>query len=224
MVPALILPALFAVATHADTIIYNDPGEFFAATGTKITDNYTNTLYMDEQTDAYMSGVLGETKYHTTTWPNNDIVFAPSPVYGRTQYGRAYCGGCNGGFVLDFTSTSIGSSAGVYGVGFWVFQNDQKVPAYDLISYADGTTDLFPMPRGLPAGYWGITSDKLISEMQIVDPNGHVPPHSEFAFAIQALTIAAAPVPEPGSCVLLLTGLISLARYSWRKAASRSFK
>ena len=148
LVTALILPVLFAIAVHADTTIYDDPTDFFAATGTRITDNYTNTGYLYAQSDAYMSGVLGETTYQTTSWPNSDYVFQPNPVYGRTQYGRAYCGGCNGGFILGFTSTSLGTSLGVYGVGFWVFHNDQEIPAYDLITFGDGSTDLLPMPRG----------------------------------------------------------------------------
>src|SRR5262245_31844743 len=37
--------------------------------------------------------------------------------------GPAYCAGCNGSFILDFRHTSVGTSKGVYGVGF-DFVND----------------------------------------------------------------------------------------------------
>jgi hypothetical protein len=55
-----------------------------------------------------MTAVLGATTYQTSGHLDNNIVFGTSTTY---------CGGCNGSFILDFTSTSIGSGNGVFGLG-----------------------------------------------------------------------------------------------------------
>ena len=53
-------------------------------------------------------------------------------------------------------------------------------------------------------GYFGITSDKLIAEMQMVDLNGQIPPgDGSWNLAITDLTIGASPIPEkPGGTSL----------------------
>lgn len=125
------------LVAFASMVTYSDQASFFAAVGTKITDDYTNPNYVlwAGQSDAAMTAVLNETRYQTTTWANNNI--------GWQAYGiNVYCGGCNGGFNLFFDSTSIGSSSGVYGVGFIVGFNIDVMPAYDLVTFGDGSQQL----------------------------------------------------------------------------------
>ncbi|MFZ0913430.1 MAG: PEP-CTERM sorting domain-containing protein [Candidatus Korobacteraceae bacterium] len=206
----LALSVMLPIAARASTV-YDNEADFFAAIGTKITDNYTNPGYVLVQTDAQMTSVLGETRYESTTFPNNDIVFQNGQQYN-------YCAGCNGGFNLYFTSTSLGTSKGVYGVGFLVTINDGSLLAYDLITFGDGSTDLLPMPT---QGYFGITSDKLIAEMQMVDLNGQIPPgDGSWNLAITDLTIGASPIPEPGSILLLGSGFMGMVAALRKKLVS----
>src|SRR5262249_46797835 len=70
-------------------------------------------------TNAQMNKVFGETRYTTTGFKNANIVAQNWLAFG----GPGYCAGCNGSFTLDFSHTSVGTSKGVYGVGF-DFVND----------------------------------------------------------------------------------------------------
>lgn len=204
------LLVLFCVVASAlavgSTVTYSDENSFVVATGTKITDDYSNPNYVYFQSDAGMTGVLNETRYQSTTYPDTNIVW-------KTEFGNhAYCGGCNGGFNLFFDSTSIGNSSGVYGVGFQVGYNTNFDPAYTLVTFGDNTTELFALPRTYDfSGYFGITSDKLIKEMSMVEADGTVPPPNAgyWDLAISRLTIAA--VPEPGSLTMLATGVLGVA-------------
>lgn len=196
---------LVPLVAFGSTVTYSDQASFFAAVGTKITDNYTNPNYVFVQSDAVMTAVLNETRYETTTFLNNNIVFGAGPT------GFAYCAGCNGGFNLFFDSTSVGTSSGVYGVGFLIGANSDVMPAYDLVTFGDGSQQLYALPRdGWDfSGYFGITSDKLIKEMSFVDANGQVPPQDGWYMAITSLTIAQeGGVPEPATLALLGTGLL----------------
>ena len=92
-------------------VTYSDRTTFEATLNSTVIDDYENASYVFLQTDAVMSGVLGETQYTTTGFTDNNIVFQNNSEHG-------YCGGCNGSFLLDFTSTSVGDATGVYGVGF----------------------------------------------------------------------------------------------------------
>ncbi len=204
------LIAIFCVAGSVlalgSTMTYSDEHSFVVATGTKITDDFSNPNYIFQQSDAQMTGVLNETRYQSTTFPDTDLV-------EKTQFGNYdYCAGCNGGFNLFFDSTSIGNSSGVYGVGFQVGFNTNFDPAYTLVTFGDNTTELFALPRTYDfSGYFGITSDKLIKEMSMVEADGTVPPPNEgyWDLAISRLTIA--DVPEPGSLTMLATGLVGVA-------------
>src|SRR6476659_3821144 len=54
--------------------------------------------------------------------------------------GPAYCAGCNGSFILDFRHTSVGTSKGVYGVGFDFVNNGPPLysPQYTaFITFGD---------------------------------------------------------------------------------------
>src|ERR1051325_1200629 len=107
-----ILCVFTPTVAFSSTVTYSDEHSFVVATGTKITDDYSNPNYRYQQSDGYMTSVLNETRYQATTYSDVNIVW-------KTEFGNhAYCAGCNGGFNLFFDSTSIGNSSGVYGVGF----------------------------------------------------------------------------------------------------------
>ena len=76
----------------------------------------------------------------------------------------AYCAGCNGSFILDFGHTSIGTSKGVYGVGF-DFVNDGPPlfsPQYTaFITFGDKSSvnELLPIEFQPQTGFFGVTSE-----------------------------------------------------------------
>ena len=104
---ALVFGLVVAGPVQADsiTVLYSSRSDFGDALKVSITDTYENPGYDpvgDEQSDAAMSSVLGETRYTTTGFPNHNMV-----ADGFTGFDHAYCAGCNGSFTLDFTETSI---------------------------------------------------------------------------------------------------------------------
>src|SRR4029078_417679 len=85
---------------------YDDLMTFQTDVTFTVTVDYSNPGYMFIKTDAAMSVVIVETDYMTTGFMNLNIVS-----------GGAYCAGCNGSFQLSFTTTSVGTPAGVHGAG-----------------------------------------------------------------------------------------------------------
>src|SRR5258708_21508333 len=208
--------ALVISITRVDTeVIYSSRAEFSAAIGASITDTYSATDYgpgVVILNNAEMDAVFNETRYTPTGFPQSNIV-GPELVLPR-----AYCAGCNGSFILDFTHTTIGGLQGVYGVGFDYVNNG--TPTYDaFITFGDSSTLDVPLNFALTsADFFGITSSSLISSIALGLPNGGAT--TSRAFAAPNLTIAAAPVPEPHSLALLTPALIGfgllLARRVWR--------
>src|SRR5690606_13616431 len=98
---------------RAATVTYNNSASFTAELGFSVTDDYENPSYVFIQSDAVMSAVLGETEYESTGFSDLNIVDGITEHY--------YCAGCNGSFILDFKSTSVGTTSGVFGVGFDFF-------------------------------------------------------------------------------------------------------
>jgi len=108
-----------------------------------------------------MSSILGETVYETTGWSNSNI------IVGQTGGDPYYCAGCNGSYRLTFTSTSIGTPLGVYGVGFDMKGSEQFVfgtTAY--VTYGNGDTSNFALPE-YQTVFWGITDTRLIQSIYI---------------------------------------------------------
>jgi hypothetical protein len=181
-------------------ITYSNRALFQAQLGASITDDYENPGYQFHQTDAQMTAVLNETRYQTTGFSNNDLVFLNNT--------HEYCAGCNGTFLLSFTQTTVGDSNGVSGVGLDVGINNGN-PFYDaLVTFGDGTTADYALPQGSPivgqyVGFWGITSSAEIRSIYFgVDGN----PSQSGLFSIDNLTIGgeASPVPEPRYLVVLM--------------------
>jgi hypothetical protein len=184
-------------------VIYSSRAAFSAAIGPSITDAYTVTDYgTGILNNARMDAVLNETRYTPTAHPDINIV-GPQDILPR-----AYCAGCNGSFILDFTHTTIGSSLGVYGVGF--DYDNLENPTYDaFITFGDSSTLDVPLNvTSTSADFFGVTSSSPISTIALGLPSGGTTGGGFFAET--NLTIAAAPVPEPDSLAALSSALIGL--------------
>jgi hypothetical protein len=196
-----------ASEASADTTFYTSESAFDAAIGTSITDTYDSPGYATLNivgshigaSDAQMNKVFGETRYTTTGFKNNNIVF---PSFGLD--GPAYCAGCNGSFILDFRHTSVGTSKGVYGVGFDFVNNGPPLfsPQYTaFITFGDKSSvnELLPIEFQPQTGFFGVTSDLLISSIALGLPDGGT---TQFGFfAEDNLTIGTSPSTAPGPVV-----------------------
>ena len=129
-----------ASEASADTIFYTSESAFDAAIGTSITDHYDSPGYVgpgmveNQLTNEQMNKVFGETRYTAGVKNVNFVGFFPN------DFGSfAYCAGCNGSFILDFRHTSVGTSKGVYGVGFDFVNNGS--PQYTaFITFGDNSS------------------------------------------------------------------------------------
>lgn len=222
-------------AAYADTITYNTRLTFEAALGTSVTDNYSDPGYqhgdssdtttLDTFSNAAMSAVLGETDYEPTgygTLQFNLIVHDSANDY--------YCAGCNGSFRLRFESTNVGTTSGVYGVGFDFFNQDPNAQYQAFVTFGDATTANYALPVALkPAhaftAFFGLTSDRQISSIHFGLANGQ--PTFAGSFGIDNLTIGAQgaqSVPDSASSLTLLAaGLtaLSVAQRKFRKAVAQ---
>lgn len=207
------LALVAAAAAQAAGTTYNSRSAFEATLGASVTDDYENLGYRSNSTltvfsDADMSAVLNETRYHSITFPSNNMVWKSA-----TQY--QYCAGCNGEYSMDFTSTSVGTSQGVFGVGFDVQLNAPTdangLPMHALVQYGDGASEEFQLPLhqwvGETGGYFfGLTSKSLIRSISILNTGGSVG-----NFSHDNLTIGAAAVPEPSAMAMSGVGALLLA-------------
>jgi hypothetical protein len=196
-------------AAKADT--FSSSSSLIAQLGAYITDDYSNLGYATAAgvakgdtailTDAQMTAVLGETTYTATGFPDFNLV---SPAGTSTA---TYCTGCNASFELGFTSTSVGSSNGVFGVGFDVVIVSPN--EYAFVTFGDGSTANYLLAS---QSYFGITSTLGIRTIDVGLKNGGTTT-SNFA-EIDNLTIGGPPVPEPAGWLLLATvvGLVALLR------------
>lgn len=203
---ALLSFATFLFSTTALAgVIYSDSAAFNATLGTTVVDNYENPAYVLEQNNAAMTDVLGETIYKATGHLNKNYVWL-------NKGNHMYCAGCNGSFLLNFTSTSVSGTNGVFGVGFDYFNTTN--PLYNaFVTYGDGSTENFQLASAWNPNlkFWGITSDLEINSIHFGLANGGST--KQGSFAIDNLTIGnkAASVPEPASILLLGLGLLGLS-------------
>lgn len=204
--PVLVFGFVLSVA-KADTMTFTSSSSLIAQLGTHITDDYSNVGYAVNGignaaflTDAQMTAVLNETTYKATASPFLNIVSSA----GTSS--ATYCTGCNASFELGFTSTTVGSSTGVFGVGFdVVFASPDE---WAFVTFGDGSTANYLLTTST---YFGITSTLGISTIDVGLINGGTTT-TNFG-EIDNLTIGAA-VPEPAGWLLLATisGLVALLR------------
>src|SRR5688572_4866464 len=138
------------VVAASAPVLYPTRALFEAALGSSVTDPYSAAGYFagdvfdlpfgDRHSDAHMSAVLGETDYTTTGFADNNLI-----VF-QTSGSAAYCAGCNGSFRLTFTSTSVGTSVGVFGVGFDFGNSSALTPYHAFFSFGDGSTQDYLLP------------------------------------------------------------------------------
>jgi hypothetical protein len=194
----LAITTLVVSPAGAATTIYADRPSFEASLGASVIDDYSNPGYAFVQSDLAMSSVLEETNYSTTGFPEANVVFSPP---GTTEF--IYCAGCNGSFVLSFTTTSVGTTDGIFGVGF-EFSNGvfgvPSVPLYDaFVTFGDGSKQNIALPFAVfipPLNtFFGITSSLSVKSIAIGLPNGQAT--IQGVFSLDNLTIGSQPVPGP---------------------------
>lgn len=216
---ALVSPIFVPQSVNAATTTYTSSATFAAQLGTSVTDNYQNPGYVFTQSNAAMSAVLGETKYTSTGFSDLNIVSGdPADHY--------YCAGCNGSFLLNFQSTSVGGAQGVFGAGFNFANlgdsNGGGIQYSAFVTFGDGSTQnyLLPLTSNFPnAGeFFGITSDLLIASIALGLPDGDTT--TDGNFAIDNLKIGSAAsleTPIPAALPLFASGLGFLGLAGWRR-------
>jgi len=220
-------------AASAVPITYSSQASFLAAVGTSITDDYSNAGYTRSfgpnppnfMTDAYMSSVLGQTRYVDTMFPNHNEVIGPLNLTGNPYF----CSGCNGSVDLFFNNTSLSVGGGVFGVSF-NYRNGGLPGAANtgfdfFVTFADGTTwDYVPAlsgasgPGGFAPDFFGMTSSIPIADIYFGD---HHNASMSTIFGLDNLTIANSKVqvPEPLTLGVFGVGLAGIAALRRRRAA-----
>jgi len=202
--------ALFVTSPiHAQFTTYANRASFEAQLGATVVDDYSNPDYIFLQTDAAMSSVLNETRYTTTGFTNNNLVFS-----------GFYCAGCNGSYRMDFRSTSVTTDGqGVYGVGFDFFNFGSSAffpgPLFSaFITFGDATTESILLQSATSTtAFFAVTSTRLIATIHLGLADGGS--LQSGSFLQDNLTIGtlgtSSVVPEPGAVLLLAAGLAGLA-------------
>jgi hypothetical protein len=198
----IFLFAIFGAVSpsHGAAITYSDSASFTAALDKFITDDFSAVGYaagrdvgssLSVHSDAYMTSVVNETQYKTTGFRDLNLV-------GNLGNGFGYCAGCNGSFQLDFTSTTVGTAAGVFGVGLTLLSSAE--PQYTaFVTFGDGSTANYSLPLSSSVSnpFVGLTSNLSIRSIDFGLRDGVTT--QEGQFAISNLTIGSAAIAqEPG--------------------------
>lgn len=196
--------AIASLATgslQAAPVYYSNSAVFQGQLGASVTDNYSNPGYSFLNSNAAMSAVLGETDYQSTGHSNINIVSS-----GR------YCAGCNGSFLMSFTTTSVGDANGVFGVGMDIVFNNGY---FAYITFGDNSVANVALAA---TGFWGVTATEEIKSIHFGLSGGAATTRS--SFQVDNLTIGSQgqQVPEPASLGLLGIGLAGLGFASRKKS------
>lgn len=206
LVSGLLLTSAFAATTFSDRAI------FAPTLDTSVTDDYSSAGYgapLNILSDAGMSAVVGETGYSSTGFSNHNLIVSSAGFAGNS-----YCAGCNGSFNLDFTSTSVGTSDGVFGVGFDFFNLGNPINTA-FVTFGDGSTENYTLSNTLNS-FFGISSDLLITSMHLGLLNGGTT--TAGSFALDNLTIGSiSAVPLPAALPLYGAGIALIGLMGWRR-------
>jgi len=209
---ASLIPTLSQAATT-----FSDRIAFEKTLGTSLTDDYENPGYykgsfLSIWNDADMSAVLREVSYKTTAFLNTNIITDNS-----VNNNRYYCSGCNGSFELDFTTTSVGDSNGVFGVGF-NYLSDGTPPYMAFVTYGDGSTEnIFINTSDNFDTFFGLSSDLLIQTIHIGLIDGKKGFYSHFNLDNLTIGSSISVVPLPAGLPLFAAGLAFIGFVSRRK-------
>jgi hypothetical protein len=217
---ALLSALLGIAASHGlAATLYSDRATFTTVLGAHTTDDYeragyqagdkTNLPAFDIFSDTGMSAVFGQTRYKSTTFANRNYL----QNFAVDTY---YCAGCNGSFILDFTSTSYGSASGVYGVGFDYASQGATL----FITYGDGSTeDIALADKGYtPTTFFGLTDTRLLKSIAFGLSGGGAFSGAAGSAGIDDLTIgSAAAVPAPATLALSFLSLAALVAFKRRQ-------
>lgn len=193
------------------TVIHSDRSAFEASLVSMTTDNY-ETGYDNFMSDSEMSAVRNETQYTSTGFSDLNIVSNSGNQY--------YCSGCNGSFLLDFTSSHYATGPGVYGVGFDFLNIDSLFgPTTEFftafVTYGDGSSEnlALDITSGFSYDFFGVTSDLKISSIHVGAENGGIITDQNSYFALDNLTLGSdieINIPNPSSIALIALGLLAL--------------
>jgi len=204
----LVLLTVLGVGSANAAVIYGSRAAFDGAVGTSLTDDYQAAGYTGFIGDSAMSAVLGETDYRTTGF--TDIMYGDDVA----------CGGCNGSWEMSFTTTSIGSTTGVYGAAF-DYANSNALPYVAFVTFGDNSTAEYALssaPTAFPTTpfFFGITSDTLIKSIHLGLTAGGATTDGYFYADNLTISARSGSVPVPASLALLALGLAGI-RYSRTK-------